>query len=368
MNIAIVGYGLEGQAAYEYWKDRTSITICDQNEVEVPAGIHTQFGPNYLADLSRFDLIVRTPGVKPEDIISVNGDAILDKVTTNTNEFFASCPSKNLVGVTGTKGKGTTSTLIQKIIEAAGYRSHLGGNIGLPALKILNDGVAKDDWVVLELSSFQLIDCRYSPHIAICLMVFPEHLDWHPEVNEYFNAKTQLFRYQSSDDVAIYYAFNDNSKRIASTGKGWKIPYFDDPGALIKDGWVHIAGENICHTDELALKGKHNWQNVCAAVTAAWQITRDKEAIKKILTTFSGLEHRLEFVAEIDNVKYYDDSFGTTPETAMVAIEAFNEPKVVILGGSNKGASYDELASAVKTGNVRTVLEIGQQVPLLNSS
>lgn len=367
MKIGIIGYGLEGQAAYDYYKSQSEITVCDINDVILPDGVSSQTGQSYLENLSRFDLIVRSPIIKPEDILSLN-PGIQDKITSNTNEFFRVCPTRNIIGITGTKGKGTTSTLIANILEAYGLKVHLGGNIGKPALRLLEEDIQPDDWVVLELSSFQLIDCRYSPRIGICLVVVSEHLDWHHDIDEYFNAKRQLFLNQSPDDIAIYFADNDNSKDIANSSKGWKIPYFDDPGATVKDGYIHIAGTDICKADELGLKGRHNWQNVCAAVTAVWQIKRDIDPIAMVLKEFKGLEHRLEYVSEVDDISFYDDSFGTTPETAIVAIDAFDSPKIVILGGSDKGASYDQLAMKIKESNVKDVILIGNQGPRIGDS
>ncbi len=363
MKIGIIGYGLEGQAAYDYWKDKGSVTVCDINKVSVPSGVQLQSGDNYLADLSRFDIIVRSPSVKPSELIAAGGKNIQDKITTNTNEFFRVSPTRNIIGVTGTKGKGTTVSLITRMLQASGHKVHLGGNIGLPALELLKQHIDPEDWVVLEISSFQLIDCRYSPHIAVCLMVVPEHLDWHPDVDDYYIAKTQLFRHQTTADVAIYYANNDSSRRIASTGKGWKIPYYAEPGATITDGMVRIADQDICPVNELGLIGPHNWQNVCAAVTAVWQISHDKNDLREVLINFKGLEHRLEFVAKLNGVAYYDDSFATTPEAAMVAIEAFSEPKVLILGGSDKGADYDVLARSIASSNLRGTILIGEQGP-----
>ncbi len=363
MRIGIIGYGLEGQAAYEYWRDKGDITVCDINEVSVPAGVNLQSGPGYLADISRFDLIIRSPGVKTETLVIAGGNVIKDRITTNTNEFFKVCPTKNIIGVTGTKGKGTTSALIAAMLKAGGKTVHLGGNIGIPAISLLQNNIQPQDWVVLEMSSFQLSDFHYAPHIAVCLMVVAEHLDWHRDIDDYFNAKTNLFRYQTPDDFAIYYARSDNSKRIASTGKGWKIPYYDQPGAIIQDGIISIASMPICHVDELGLLGQHNWQNACAATTAVWQAIHDADAIKTGLLGFKGLEHRLEFVAESQGLRFYDDSFATTPESAVVALESFSEPKVIILGGSDKGTEYNNLANAVVNHNVRAVVAIGQQGP-----
>ena len=369
MDIAIVGFGLEGKAAYDYWKDKGDITICDVAEIDSQEGIKTQIGSDYLKDLSRFDLIVRSPAVKPESIAKANGGTeILAKVTSNTNEFFKVSPTKNIVGVTGTKGKGTTTTLIAKILEASGKSVHIGGNIGVPALDLLKANITSEDWVVLELSSFQLIDIKYSPHIALCLMVAPEHLNWHSDADEYFEAKSQLFRYQNAMDMAIFYALNANSRQIASSGDGQKIPYYASPGAIIDNNFISIDGQSICEVSELKLRGRHNWQNICAAVTTVWQVDQNIEAIRQVLTSFSGLEHRLEYVSQIDGASYFDDSFGTTPDTAIVAIEAFSEPKIVILGGSDKGASYDNLAQCVVNNNVKKVLLIGEQGPSIGAA
>ena len=246
------------------------------------------------------------------------------------------------------------------MLEAAGKNVHLAGNIGLPALKILGD-VKPDDWVVLELSSFQLSDVQFSPHFAVCLMVVAEHLDWHTDFEEYVAAKANLFANQTSDDVSIYFAENAISQVISESGNARTIPYFSPPGATVDDDAIGIDGQVICKTSELKLLGEHNWQNVCAAVTVTWQIAQNVTAMREVLTTFTGLEHRLEFVRELHGVKYYDDSFGTTPETAIVAIRAFSEPKVVILGGSDKGANYEGLAKTVKESAIRKVILIGEQ-------
>lgn len=362
MKIAILGFGKQGRSAFDYWQSPDNqLTICDTNsELQLPNGVEARLGSDYLKNLDEFDLIVRSPSIHPKDIVDQNTKGTLSKVTTITNEFLRVCPSKNIVGVTGTKGKGTTSTLIAKILEADGQRVHLGGNIGTPPLDMLKNDIQPDDWVVLELANFQLFDIKYSPKIAVCLMVAPEHLDWHPDTDEYFVAKRQLFAHQTTKDIAIYYSENEISKEIASASPGKIIPYYKSPGAHIENENVVINGQTICSTGEIKLLGKHNWQNVCAAVTAVWQITQNIEAIKSVITSFSGMEHRLELVRELNGVKYYDDSFGTTPETAIVAIEAFNQPKIVILGGKPKGTSFDQLAQTVKDGNVKRVIAIGE--------
>lgn len=365
MKVAIVGYDTEGTVSYEYFKAQgAEITICDQNsEATIPEGVDAQLGEKYLENLDRFDRIVRTPGLHPSKILAQNPD-VLDKITSQTNIFFEMSPTKNIIGVTGTKGKGTTSSLLTKMLEAAGKSAYLGGNIGVPPLSFLGQ-LTGESWVVLELSSFQLIDLKYSPHIAVCLMVEPEHLDWHEDFEEYIAAKQQLFIHQNSDDVAIYYAKNENSLSVADASEGTLLPYYEKPGAIVDKYEIVIDAQHICNVHELKLLGKHNSQNACAATTAIWQLTQDVAAIKSALIHFSGLEHRLEFVREVNNIKYYDDSFGTTPETAIVAIEAFDEPKIVILGGSDKGASFDKLAKTIQQNNVRTVITIGERGPVI---
>jgi len=363
MKIAILGFARDGQAAYQFLNSQDNqITICDQNQdTPIPTGVSSLLGPDYLKELGSFDLIVRTAGLPPQLIARANPDSpdILSKVTGNIDLFYENSPTKNIIGVTGTKGKGTTSTLIAKMLEAAGKKVHLGGNIGIPALELLKDNIKTDDWVVLEQSSFQLIDQKHSPHIAVCLMVVPEHMDWHANMNEYITAKQNLFAHQTAQDFAVYYPASENSKQITSVSPGKKIPYMSEPGANIVDNAVVINGQIICKTDELKLTGRHNWQNVCAAVTAVWPVTQDITAMRKVLTTFAGLEYRLELIRELDGVKYYNDSFGTTPETAIVAIEAFQAPKVVIIGGSQKGSDYRQLARSLASDSIRKIIIIG---------
>ncbi|MGZ6005142.1 MAG: UDP-N-acetylmuramoyl-L-alanine--D-glutamate ligase [Candidatus Saccharimonadales bacterium] len=385
MKIAILGFARDGRAAYDYWQQGAGaaqgneITICDSDaSIDPPEGVSTQLGEHWLENLDRFDVLFRTAGLPPSKIAAANPGSpdILSKVTGNVSEFMKVCPTKNIIGVTGTKGKGTTSTLIAKLLEADGKRAFLGGNIGIPALELLKENIQPDDWVVLEQSSFQLIDQKVSPHIAVCLMVVSEHMDWHKDMDEYVTAKKQIFAHQKADDLAIYYSQNQLSEQIASVSPGIKIPYMKTPGTIIQDEAIVINGQAICKTAELKLLGQHNWQNVCAAVTAFWysqqpadsEIPRKIEAMRSVLTSFSGLEHRLEFVRELDGVKYFDDSFGTTPETAIVAIQAFEQPKVVILGGSDKGSDYIQLARTVAESNVKCAVLIGEMGPKIGEA
>jgi UDP-N-acetylmuramoylalanine--D-glutamate ligase len=378
MKIAVLGYGKQGKAAVDYWSKGNEITVCDQNAItDLPASIKSISGSDYLANLDAFDLIVRSPSVHPRDIVAANSEKILRKVTTVTEEFFRTCPAP-IIGVTGTKGKGTTSTLIARIIETSGETVHLGGNIGIPPLDMLKDGIKPTDWVVLELANFQLIDLRLSPKIAVCLMVEPEHLDWHSDIDEYVRAKQQLFIHQSSQDMAVFNRLSDFSEAVVGVSPALKISYEvpeighdpkDRNGAYVLNRDIYMDDVKVCSVEDVKLLGRHNLQNVCAAIAATWDlIDNDPKVIIKALSNYTGLEHRLELIRDFNGVKYYDDSFGTTPETAIVALEALPGSKVLILGGSDKGASYDMLAQATKEEDVHTVVTIGQTGPKIAES
>jgi len=382
MKVAILGFGGQGRSACAYWAGvGHEITVCDVNpELVLPDGAQSRLGADYLKDLQEFDLLVRTPGLHPRDIVTANPDhpEILARVTTVTNEFMQICPAP-IIGVTGTKGKGTTSTLITKMLEAAGKKVHLGGNIGIPPLDMLENGIQPEDWVVLELANFQLIDLNYSPAIGVCLMVAPEHLNWHTDLEDYIAAKQGMFRKQTPDNLAVYNADNAYSKEVVSVSPAVKLAYDVPPiadsepqtrqAAYVLNETIYMKETVICPVSSVALLGRHNLENICAAITAVWEIaSHNVTAINQVITSFTGLPHRLEFVRDIENVSYYDDSFGTTPETAIVAMQAFNQPKVFILGGSDKGATYEELAQAVVQNNVRGVVLIGDTAPAIEEA
>lgn len=352
MRVAIAGYGIEGQAAYRYFaKLGADITIFDEKEVAVPAGVKYEFGLNVFDELNGFDIVMRSPGIRP-DRIQTDG-----QLSSVTKEFFKRCPAP-IIGVTGSKGKGTTASLIHAMLQAAGKRSHLVGNIGMPALDEL-DNIQPDGIVVYEISSFQLWDMQQSPHIAVVLMIEPEHQDVHASVDEYLAAKAPIAVYQGPTDITIYLPTNSMTTQVALQGVGKKIPYTEAPGAFIEGGWLTIDGQKIFETARFKLPGQHNLDNACAALTAVWQVIQNSEAFAAALEGFAGLEHRLKLVGEVSGVKYYDDSFATIPGSAIVALRAFKQPKIIILGGSDKGADFTALAWEVARQEVRAVLLIG---------
>lgn len=386
MKIGLVGWGIETKSAYKYYgTEHEYLIVSEQPAENLPAQsdrIRVQFLENtrapgvtgnvedlsYLEGLEGCDKIIYSVTAYKNLRKHFGDDASFwSKATTSQHLFFENVKSKNLIGVTGTKGKGTTSSLIHKMLEASGKKAFLAGNIGVSMLDLVAE-VGPEDWVVLEMSSFQLTNFPYSPKIAVCLMIVPEHLDWHANMAEYVEAKSNLFAHQSAEDIAIYFSQNKYSTEAASHSRGRKLPYYQIPGARVRPDGMIVINEpevEIIHKSEVKLLGEHNLQNICAAVTAFWQVMPDVEAVKKVVTTFTGLEHRLEFVREIDGVRYYDDSFGTTPETAIVAMQAFNEPKVMILGGSDKGIPFDSLAETVTKTNVRHAIVIGETAPTI---
>ncbi|HSX45574.1 MAG TPA: UDP-N-acetylmuramoyl-L-alanine--D-glutamate ligase [Candidatus Saccharimonadia bacterium] len=360
--MAVVGYGVEGTSAVKYWQAAGyEVTVCDQNPaLQLSAGVGSQLGDNYLGGLDQFDIVVRTQSIRPDRLVGAR------QITSTTKEFFARCPAV-IIGVTGSKGKGTTATLIAKLLEAGGHKVWLAGNIGKSPLDFLGD-VQRDDLVVLELSSFQLMDLDQSPQIAVCLMIVPEHMNWHPSMEEYLAAKSNIFKHQAEDDLAIYNKTNPYSTQLGEQSLGHHRPYLDPEGAYVKEDYIWYRDQQIMPVSQIGLIGPHNQQNICAAVTAIWDLVPVREAIMKTIRDFNGLEHRIEPVREVGGVRYYDDSFSTTPETAIAAIRSFQEPKVLILGGSSKDSNYDEMAEVIAGANIAKAILIGATAPAIQAA
>lgn len=351
--VAVLGFGAEGSSAAKFLqREGAKVTICDQKTDIETSGFDSILGVDYLDKLDDFDIIVPSPGVQHSKIKTHK------PIVSPTQLFFERCLSP-IIGVTGTKGKGTTTTLITRMLETVGNTVHLGGNIGTPALDFI-DEVTADDWVVLELSSFQLYDMTVSPHIAVVLMIEPDHMDWHPDMDDYVSAKAHIVEFQHSDDVAIYHASNKLSRKVGEKSPGRQITYLGPDGAHIDGDNVVIAGDVVCRVDEVGLIGQHNLENVCAALTAAWQVEHRPAEFAQAIREFKGLEHRLEFVREIDGVRYYNDSFSTNPSAAIAALSSFQEPIILIAGGADKGAEFTELAKIITEKPVKKTLLVGQ--------
>jgi len=333
--IAILGYGIEGQDAEKFLKSQgAEITILDK-----------KFDGNYLNRLSEFDIIVRSPGVYrflPE-IIEAEKSGIV--VTSAIKIFFENCPGK-IIGVTGTKGKGTTSTLIYEILKADGVEVHLAGNIGKPYLVLLPK-LTKDSWIVMEMSSFQLIDMEVGPHIAVVLNITTDHLDWHKDREEYVDAKKNIVAYQKAGDFAVINEEYETPRSFSEITKG-KVIFFSRRAL------------NTKFKEKLLLRGEHNLENIAAAVAVAKLVGVGEKNILETVRSFRGLEHRLELVGTIKGITFYNDSFATGPQPTIAAINSFTEPETLILGGSDKGLDFRELREEIeKRDNVKNLMLIG---------
>jgi UDP-N-acetylmuramoylalanine--D-glutamate ligase len=364
MKIAIAGYGIEGESSYRYFSSNPDniVIIVDQNiqpNRPLPEGVETITGKNAFQRLVDFDMVVRTAGLAPRKI-KTNG-----KIWSATNEFFAKCPVR-IIGVTGSKGKGTTASLIASILNATGKKVWLLGNIGVPGLDVLNQ-IKPTDIVVYELSSFQLWDLEKSPHIAVVLFIEQEHLDVHNDINEYVLAKTNITKYQNSDDILVYNQTNQFAKNIAEKSNAHLLGYTDTKSAHIRGGNFYYGEQKICSISSLSIVGKFNLDNACAAIDAIWSETNDISAIERGLTSFRGLPHRLQFIREIDGVKYYDDSIATIPGAAVAALQAFEGPKVIILGGSSKGSDFTNLGKELARQDAGAIL-IGNEAEKIANS
>ncbi len=370
-NVAVLGLGIEGQDICQFLiRKGAAVTVFDQKtasqlgeivSILQKKGVKFRLGKNYLKNgLKKFDIIFRSPAFKPSLAPIVAAQKKGSKVSSATELFFETCPAK-IIGVTGTKGKGTTSTLIYKMLKRAGRKAFLAGNIGQPMLALLPK-LSPKSWVVLELSSFQLQSLTMSPHVAVVLFIAPEHLNYHHNFREYIHAKSNIVRHQDRADFAILNADNPASASFANLTPA-KVLYFSRHkkvnGASVIKGKITLADRTIGPVNNLKIRGEHNWDNVCAAITAANAIGITIEAIKKTVFSFTGLEHRLELIRIVNGVSFYNDSFSTTPETAIAAIKAFKRPIILIAGGSEKNSDYSQLGKEIAQSTVKILILIG---------
>lgn len=372
--VAILGLSVEGLDSVKFFRSQQAeIWCCDRRTKEELGDTykelltykpHFQLGAGYLDGLERFAYIVRTPGMSPR-LPELRGKAI----TSATKLFFTLCPA-TIVGVTGTKGKGTTSTLISRMLEAAGHKVWLGGNVGVPLLSKIPK-IKSSDRVVLELSSFQLEDLTESPHVAVVLRTTQEHLvnqdklatNFHPTREAYVTAKKPIVRYQTSEDFAILNA-DDPTSYSFSAETDARVLFFSRTdfaaAAYVTEHTVYLGKTKIASLDEVKLRGEHNLDNIAAASLAAWVSGVPVASIRKTAKAFEGLEHRLENAGTVRGVLYINDTFSTTPETAIAALESFSQPIILIAGGSEKGSDFTELGRTIARTNVKVLIAIGK--------
>jgi UDP-N-acetylmuramoylalanine--D-glutamate ligase len=385
--VAIVGFGQkEGRATAEYLL-RHGITpvLFDQkpwdswpeNEQDYirSLGVQFIFGSDYLKELKGFDVAFRNPSV-PYLTPELQGQQHKGMViTSQTKWFFEHCPAI-IIGVTGTKGKGTTASLISEMLKKqkfefrnSNFEIYLTGNIGkIQPFEIL-DNLKPEDHIVFELSSFQLQDLKTSPHVGAVLMVTSEHLDHHATLEEYREAKSAITKYQKESDFAIYNSAYPASKKIGEQGSGKKMPFDPkDPSTecFVDSAKIYLKKNGspveIIEISKIGLRGEHNWENCCAAILAADACAVEPETMAQALSEFKGLEHRLEFVTEKNGITFYNDSFATTPESTIAAITSFSEPLILILGGSSKNSDFTKLVETLhQAKNIKNIIFIGPE-------
>lgn len=370
--IAILGFGIEGKSLLQYLTKHNyhDITVCDRDvniRAQMPDGVSVRLGPDYLDEITDFEVIFRSPGIPfltPQIQTVLNRGA---EITSMTDFFMKNCPCP-VIGVTGTKGKGTTCTLIHNILKKDGRDVYLGGNIGKPPLDFF-DHLKGDSIVVMELSSFQLQDLKTSPKYAVLLNTTTDHLDYHVDRAEYMQAKEQLLNNQRETGVAILNKDYEYSKYYTPLVKGAlrlvSVKSTVKDGAYVKNDEIFYVKngkkEKIMKVGEIGLIGSHNLENVMPAVIIGRELGVKTGEISEAVREFQGLPHRLEFAREVKGAKYYNDSFSTTPETSMAAVDSFEVPTILIAGGSDKGLNYDEWAVKILTKeSLRTVILMGE--------
>ena len=363
--VAIIGLGVSNIPLIDYMYEKGAlVTIFDnRKEEELSEEIINKInnysfkyigGEDNLKELKGFDIIFRSPSclpTKPE----LEAEKERGAIVTSEIEMLMKLAPCRIIGVTGTEGKTTTSSIIYAIVKEAGYTCYLGGNIGNPIFTKLNT-INENDIIVLEMSSFQLMQMDVSPNISLVTNIFPDHLNVHKDMNEYIDSKKEIFLHQNSDDLVVLNYDNEITRDFEKDVKG-NVVFFSSKEDL-NDGYLYDKNSgnivlcknsvktNIINKSDIKLRGIHNYENICAALAVTASLVDTKTQVKAI-KEFIGVEHRLEFVREIDGVKYYNDSIGTSPASTIAGLNAFDENIVLLAGGSDKGLDYTEIGEKI---------------------
>ena len=353
--VAVVGIGVSNIPLINFLLELgATVTAFDKKSKEELGEVETDFnnkgvklelGEGYLDNLNGFDVVFKTPSMRidSESLVKVKEEGTY--ITSEMEEFVRYTKGK-VYGITGSDGKTTTTTIISKLLEEQGYKTWVGGNIGTPLFSQI-ENINEDDRVVLELSSFQLMTMSEEIDIAICTNLAPNHLDMHNDMQEYIEAKKNVFLYQSSNDLLIVNRENEITHGFKKEAKGIVKEFSSKReiinGAYYKDGILYVEGKEVCKKDDIVIKGMHNVENYLAAFIA----TKDDvsvEIMKKVAENFAGVEHRCELVREIDGVRYYNDSIASSPTRTLAGIKAFDKKVIVIAGGYDKHIPFEPLA------------------------
>ena len=373
--VAIMGMGVSNTPLIKYLMDLdANITVFDKKSEEeldkslieeyAIQGVKFSLGENYLKNLVGYDIIFRSPSMRP-DIPELEKELDRGAILTSEIEMLIDlCPGK-IIGITGSDGKTTTTTLIYKMLEAAGYHCYLGGNIGIPLFAKI-DEMRSEDIIVLELSSFQLMTLKKSPQIAVVTNVSPNHLDIHKSYEEYIEAKKNIFKYQDKDGVVVLNYDNDITRDFSLEAKG-EVRYFStrvklDEGVILDNNMIKISEDKIrkqiINVDDILLLGAHNIENACTAIAAVKDLVKPEDIVS-VLTTFKGVEHRNEFVRLLNGVKWYNDSIGSSPTRTIAGLVSFKNKVILIAGGYDKHLDYTDMGRYI-VDHVKTLVLLGQ--------
>lgn len=373
--VAVIGLGVSNVPLIDYLrKYKAQVTVFDKRTIDnidksimdkvVEYGMEFSIGNDYLSKLKGFDLIFRSPSCLPttKELAAEAERGAL--VTTEIEMCVELCPG-TVIGVTGSDGKTTTTTLIHEIIKAKGYNCFLGGNIGTPLFTRVNE-MTPDDIVILEMSSFQLMEMSISPSISVITNITPNHLDYHKDLEEYIEAKKNIFKYQSENDILVLNYDNPITHEFAKEAKG-KVIFFSDQvklnnGYIVDEDKIKFCEnklrKHILNVKDTPLIGKHNYQNICAALAATRTLV-DEETAKKVISKFTGVHHRLELVKETNKrVRWYNDSASSSPTRTISGLNAFDKKVILIAGGYDKNLDYTPIAKPI-VDKVKTLILMG---------
>ncbi len=365
-NIVILGFGKQGRATYNYIRKHfknKKITIADKNEnidkseLDVE-NIHFKLGENYLEDIDKFDLIIKAPGVVLKD---VNTKGFEDKIITDY-ELLLKYTKGIKIGVTGTKGKSTTSTVLYEVLKQQGKKVFLLGNIGNPILNEI-DNIDEESITVIEVSSHTLEFVKTSPDISILLDIYPEHLDHCNGLNDYIKAKFNIAKYQKDTDYFIYNAENELMN-------GFKFEYKENDIAILlndnneiknkvylKENSIYFNSKFLMNADEpRMIKGNHMLNNILFVLAVSEILDLDLMKTINIIKTVKPLSHRMEYVGKFNNIEFYDDSIATIPVATINCIKTLKKVNTLICGGMDRGVRQDELIKFLKESEVENII------------
>lgn len=351
-HVVIIGIGVSNTPLIEKMLEAgVDVTACDKREREAfggmierleQRGLCVHLGADYLNYLDGADVIFRTPGMRPD--LPQLQQAVENgaELTSEMEVFLDLCPCR-IIAVTGSDGKTTTTTIIAGLLKAAGYRTFVGGNIGHPLLCEVDD-IHPDDMVVLELSSFQLMTMKRSASIAVVTNLAPNHLDVHKDMDEYVDAKRNIFRYQEIDDKLVINADNEITASFANEARGEVVQFSRCKNAdvCLRDGVIRSNGRGILEVENILLPGVHNQENYMAAIAAVDGLVPE-EVIRAYAADFGGVAHRIELVRELNGVRYYNDSIASSPSRTIAGLKSFRQKVILIAGGYDKHIPYDVL-------------------------